>query len=284
VDAVVPTLTREGEFAFAFGIFAREDDPDAREIIALLERAETGERHSRSVSLLPLANYSLSTRPTIETHEEGGIPVFVSRNFRGGTNWLQTRADFMQSGIAMRNKPLLIIDVRGNTGGIRELAGAWVNHYAREVPRRELTFVDHSLVSATIEAMRARRALLRPRWHNLGSLHGHGLGRGFIPNENVVIVLTDNAVVSAGEYFVGLLRQLENTLFVGTSTQGTLVSSRTTTIALPRSGLDITLGSSLNLRPDLSQFEGVGFLPDLWVPPGESLERVLAFIERYGLK
>jgi len=37
------------------------------------------------------------------------------------------------------------------------------------------------------------------------------------------------------------------------------------------------------VHPDLSQFEGVGFLPDLWVPPGEALDRVLAFIERYGL-
>jgi len=40
---------------------------------------------------------------------------------------------------------------------------------------------------------------------------------------------------------------------------------------------------SLNVRPDLSQFEGVGFAPDLWVPPDDSLNRVLRFIERYGI-
>jgi len=54
-------------------------------------------------------------------------------------------------------------------------------------------------------------------------------------------------------------------------------------MVLPHSGLDIIFSTYMNLRPDLSLFEGVGFLPDLWVPPVESLDRVLAFVERYGL-
>jgi len=39
----------------------------------------------------------------------------------------------------------------------------------------------------------------------------------------------------------------------------------------------------MSLRPDLSHFEGIGFMPDLYVPPEESLERVLQFIKRYKL-
>ena len=39
----------------------------------------------------------------------------------------------------------------------------------------------------------------------------------------------------------------------------------------------------LNIRPDLSQFEGIGFKPDLYIPPDESLDRVLNFIDRYEL-
>jgi len=107
--------------------------------------------------------------------------------------------------------------------------------------------------------------------------------REFIPNKNLVIILMDNRTTSAGEVFVGYLRQLENVLFVGANTHGNFVSAAIIRTSLQFSNLDIVFGSQLNLRPDLSQFEGVGFMPDLWVPPGESLERVLAFIERCGL-
>jgi len=72
-------------------------------------------------------------------------------------------------------------------------------------------------------------------------------------------------------------------LFVGTNTLGVYLTGGMAETVLPRSGLNMRIGTQLNLRPDFSLFEGVGFLPDLWVPPGESLERALAFIERYGL-
>ena len=72
-------------------------------------------------------------------------------------------------------------------------------------------------------------------------------------------------------------------LVVGTNTEGTFFTGGVGRTMLPHSGLAVMFGTRLYLRHDLSQFEGVGLMPDLWVPPGESLERVLRFIERYGL-
>jgi len=106
-----------------------------------------------------------------------------------------------------------------------------------------------------------------------------------LSNNNFVIVLTDYHVGSAGERFVGYLRQLENVLVVGTNTFGVLATGGVVWTVLPRSNLTLQFSvSTLDLRPDLSQFEGIGLLPDLWVPPGESLERVLAFVRRYGIR
>jgi len=42
----------------------------------------------------------------------------------------------------------------------------------------------------------------------------------------------------------------------------------------------LSFGTSLNLRPNLSQLEGVGFLPDFWVSPDMSIERILQHIYR----
>ena len=278
VDAVVPTITRDGEFAHAFGLFARADDPGAREIVVSFG----GERCSRIVRLSPLAGYAPYSRPTLETREEGGIPVVVTRNFSSGEHSGMTRIAFERSGAAMRDEPLAIIDLRGNSGGSRNHVGSWIDNYARERPNRELTFVDYLLSTSTLSAVRRQPMLGADQWSRLRWPDGHSAGE-FVANENAIIVLADNEVFSAGEYFLGLLRQIDNVLVVGTNTRGALVSSRTTGTTLPHSGFALTFGTSLNLRPDLSQFEGVGFLPDLWVPPGESLERVLAFVERYGL-
>ena len=82
---------------------------------------------------------------------------------------------------------------------------------------------------------------------------------------------------------MGYLHELENVIFVGTNTQGTIVTGGVARNILPRSNITVIFGTQLHLRPDFSQFEGVGFMPDLWVPPTESLHRVLAFIKRYGL-
>ncbi|MCL2322786.1 MAG: S41 family peptidase [Oscillospiraceae bacterium] len=95
----------------------------------------------------------------------------------------------------------------------------------------------------------------------------------------------DNLTVSAGELFISYLRQMDNVIFVGTSTTGALtISDEAENNRLPESKFHIYFGIGLNIRSDLSQFESVGFAPDLWVPPGESLDRVIKFIEQYKLK
>jgi len=291
VGGTLPTLTPEGEFVWAFGLLTLEGPRDVMEITVLLENTATGENHSRIVNLSKVAAAPPRPRyPMIVTRELGGITIMESRSFHPGSR--DDRDNFLRSGYALRDRPVLIIDLNGNSGGRAAYPHDWVRLYTGyELTGFMLFFQPRSQVSIELQdylipyqlstIFRARRVGSTTEEPSGGI--GFLVQMAPIPNENLVIVLMDNNVASAGELFVGHLRQLENVLVVGTNTMGALISGSTGKTSLPHSGLRITFGTSISMRLDLSPFEGVGFMPDLWVPPGESLERVLRFIERYGL-
>ena len=282
VDGILPTLTREGELAWMFGLLAADGDRQAWEIVALLECARTGERSSLVASLAHVGNYNPTSNPVLETREVGGVPILVNRTM-SVRSWHNARMEFAQSGIALRDKPVLVLDLRGHSGG-GDFANEWISGYTGRMPNRALAFQRFQLNSSVAHTLLGRATSRNPYFYPSWNRHNAvAPQRDLIPNENLLIVLTDKRVSSGGDLFVGDLRQLENALFVGTNTHGNILSGGIVRSRLPHSGIDIIFGQELHVRPDLSQFEGIGFLPDLWVPPGESLERVLAFIERYGL-
>jgi C-terminal processing protease CtpA/Prc len=82
---------------------------------------------------------------------------------------------------------------------------------------------------------------------------------------------------------VDYLRQTENTIIVGTNTKGAYSTGNVVQVKLPYSKIAISCGFNLHLEPDLPSIEGIGIEPDIWAPPDESLERVIKFIENYGL-
>jgi len=299
VEGVLPTLTRDGEFAFAFGRFAPLADPLARDLIAIFECASTGIRHSQEVRLARPGDYAPqasepqanapASRVLLPTREVDGVTVMENRTMAVTVSAFGSAVrEFFLAGRDIRENPLVVLDLRGHNGGFTRLGEEWIRGYTGQLPLGELSFVMHSLRSATTmrrleaNALSASEIRDEPAWIQ-GSTFDYGAALELLPNAGLVIVLMDNHLFSAGELFIGYLRQLENALFVGTNTRGTLVTTGIARTRLPHSGLDMYFGMTLNLRPDLSRFEGVGFLPDLWVPPQESLERVLAFIERYGL-
>ena len=304
VEGILPTITREGEFAFAFARLAVADGSGAIEIVAQLENAATGESLLRAISLpLPISAGCMcdcmcgtpncacgldgaeaqADRPPMALRDVGGIPVFENMRLNVRTGSPDVR-DANQAAAAMRDSPVAILDIRGIGGGQPDLGLSWISGYASRSPNDRLLFHSFNMTPLNLmsrfSAVQAGLASFPPPgWIRPGPF----VESAPIANENLLIVLMDRGAGSAGDRFAGQLRQLENALFVGTNTQGTLVTGRVIRRGLPYSGLDIVLGTELNLRPDLSLFEGVGFLPDLWVPPDESLERALAFVERYGL-
>jgi len=281
-DEILPTLTRDGEFAWAFGYVGYGLHWDAArtdwDIAARLENVETGEVRNIYMTLLPITDANVSHNNIFAVTERGGITILENRRLWEGDNDSQTLQEFANTGRDLRDEPILILDLRGHSGGNDGIAFEWMRQYTGQAPSYGMLFRHLRLNSQTVNALNPWvEAASPPSWQNINFGDGHG----FIPNENLVIVLTDNAIGSAGDTFVGYLRQLENVMIVGTNTRGTLITGNVGSAVLPYSRARIGFGMSLNIRPDLSQFEGIGFAPDLWVSPNDALDRVLRFIERY---
>jgi len=313
-SGILPTLTADGEPAWAFGLVAAETLRGSMEIGVLFENIASGEKYSRALSLHRLAPVSPRPRyPEFALREMGGIAVLENRSLM---NFSPSKEEaFLRSARELRDRPVLVMDLRGHAGGNIRHPGSWLGMFTGQgEPSPSLLFAGSNLQRSQValellnffvplhlsvsDSIRALLMEIEPRFVMLedpGAPLPESLRWRFttsvpwipprvpIPNENLVIVLTDKNTGSAGDLFVGYLRQLENVLVVGTNTAGTFLTGGVGRTILPHSGLALVLGTRLNLRHDLSQFEGLGFMPDLWVPPGESLERVLRFVERYGL-
>ena len=278
-DAILPTLTRDGEFVWAFGYVEYGLLPNFSrwgfQKDVQLENVETGISHIRTVNLYSVPNAENLAGSMFTVRERDCIAILENRRL-----WERDRdpslQEFVNTAATLRDEPVLILDLRGHSGGNDGIAHQWVQQYTGHAPSYDMMFRHIRLNSLTVNELNTwMEAVSPPQWQ----LWDSGDEHRFIPNENLVIVLIDNAIGSAGDTFVGYLRQLENVLLVGANTRGMLVTGNVGSAVLPFSRFDIRFGVSLNIRTNLSQFEGVGFAPDLWVPPGESLERVLNFIQ-----
>jgi len=268
-DAILPTLTNDGDIAWAFGHVQyglRTLDP-LETIISLdvqLENICTGDFFIHTVDL------SLIRRNANPQLVQGGeIPVL--------TNRLLTDPNFPATAATLRNEPFIIVDLRGNMGGNDGLAYEWIYEFSGYHPDYSMLFTQMRLGSLTIGELTGGEISQSPPEWITGDL---ATTQHLIPNDSLIVVLIDGFVASAGETFVGYLRQMENTFIVGVNTWGVLTTGWYREATLPTSRLNIGFGVVLNVRPDLSHFEGVGFAPDLWVDPNQASERVLRLIER----
>ncbi|MCL2415668.1 MAG: S41 family peptidase, partial [Defluviitaleaceae bacterium] len=105
-----------------------------------------------------------------------------------------------------------------------------------------------------------------------------GFSDELIPNDKLIIMLTDRLAGSAGESFVDLMFSMENTLVMGQNTGGVLnTDGRYSNLSLPNSGILFGLGRAVILHPEGHLIEGVGIAPDIWVR-GDALQAALALI------
>ena len=274
VKGILPTLTKKGEFAWAFGYIVYNLPPVGRiapsiNLTVALTNTATNVTSNRIIQLHSIPNASGLSTDTYSISYAEGVTVLSNRRLRD--NDQSVLQSFAETGAELRNEPILIVDLRGNGGGSDMPAMRWVHQHTGQMPRN--VFAGSHFMSLTVNQLSPHMSTASPpQWHQWGYSEVPT-----IQNDNLVIVLIDNAIGSSGETFVGALRQLENVLFVGTNTMGCLVTGNVGNTPLPYSRAHIAFGTSFSLRFDLSPFEGVGFAPDLWVPPNASLERVLMF-------
>ena len=189
----------------------------------------------------------------------------------------------------------LIVDVRGNGGGTRELLLALGGYL---IGPREPAIVgniaqyrlssrfDEGHLEARymyranwdgwngrqLDAIEAATAVFKPEWQPVGEFSawhylvldrtGHAAEYFY---DLPVVVLSDSGCFSATDIFLGALELLPRVTLLGTASSGG--SARSQSFLLPKTGMEVRCASMASFRPDGRLYDGRGIEVDVEVLP-----------------
>lgn len=275
---VKPTIAPNG--AVRCGFFALSADG------ADLPETATIQGKEQTLNWTEAQNLAATAAPAYERRTVQGIPVLVSRVLSADVDAEGTAA-LAASGESWRSDARFLVDVRGNGGGNAMYAMEWFRGYADSDPAVKLLFLQNCsrLFSQAARGAYADSGIFMDQVAaNEGTWETAWSEGGQVPNAATVFVLTDGGTASAGEEFVKYLSSLENSVRVGSNTMGCCMTGNLMEVYLPKTGVQLRFGSSLDLYGGTKNLDGIGLLPDLWVPPQEAEDAVLRLISYYGLK
>lgn len=193
-----------------------------------------------------------------------------------------TLEQFMQTGYTLSGQDYVIIDSRSNGGGSNGCARTWMNRFLGNTADMEHhpNQLNSSSVSFQVFS-RLRRVAENSQQMTLARTRDINIAQQ-TKNAHPLFVLTDYLSGSAGEGIITMYRTVENTLIIGTNTQGCMFGNVELTVWLPNSGYRVSFGPHATLE-DFQNREGYGYDPDIWVPSEYALELTLKLCEYYGL-
>ncbi len=228
-----PSIDEKGKLVYVIGELLNNTEALITREISLVNK--NNDIITKEITLK--ANY-MNNKNGILAYEEydiDGIPVLdvSSMNLKSTTD--ESLYTFIDSGKKYENEEIIIIDLRGNNGGSESYGKEWIKNYlGNELKITRSTIQKRSKINilASInhyEKMEGK--LINQEEHlkamkedfekgNYGTWYsGYDEGK-FIENDNLIFVLIDQDVASAGEGFVDRLRYIENVVFIGGNTPG----------------------------------------------------------------
>ena len=222
--------------------------------------------------------------PTLE--RINGIPVITMRSM-GHTAQDQSTVLVSAFTYAVRNEPIIILDVRSNEGGSSLIpTQIFYNLLGEIVPPVSMMLhigdEDTQIFSMGYQSRFTGQTIYRPM-RPLGPYHMvvDYTPRRIVNNDNLIIILTDRWTGSAAERVVDIALNVRNTLVVGQNTSGVMRGIQGPhSMFMQNSGLPFSFGYGVLFFPD-GFGEGVGFAPDIWAT-GDALDVIMAFLRNEG--
>jgi len=287
------SLNFKGEIVYRIGQLLEE--PVNNSIETNLSLRSRGEEINISLVLEEPDYDGVDFNNAYNSFKRKEITVIEQQTFHESTKNMDSLRKFVSDAYNLKNNKFLILDLRGNSGGSCKYPKQWIENYTGE--KIDYLCGNYQLLTNTSIKMLLNTMKLNENdpeiisnfeidLNELKRIHKNGWylvypGAKNIKINNLLIVLTDSYISSAGEFFISLLNQINNVIFIGSNTSGIYITGNNGTCKLPHSKLEVTFGTDLSLYPDFKFREGVGFSPDFWVNPANSLELAVKFIKNY---
>lgn len=277
-DYIRPTIGPGGEITYCFAALS----PDGQGLPA----AATVAGEEKTLNWVKAEAYAPDSKPAYEKADNGGLPTLVCRTLSEAEDAQGVEA-LIAAAPQWQEELCFIIDVRGNGGGENANAVAWFNAYAdSDAPTKDIRLLNSSrLLSAYRQTQSPYSGgnLMDRVAANAGTWTANITDGGQVPNDSLIFVLQDGKVTGTGECFLKYLSTLENVILVGSNTAGDYLVGDEMEITLPKTGVKVCFGGSLDLFRTVDLAEGVGLPPDLWVPPQDAPDAVARLVRYYGL-
>jgi len=287
-----PSIDSDGRVFYCLGAVSDSD----RDICVEFEWSDG----SSEFIWLNVVDSAIVGGPVYQLNHVEGIPVVVTRFLMPLPDTVERLDVLVRDAAELGEAAAVILDLRSNEGGSDWYPEEWVKRFsgadvcsagfdaqlvtstaAKMLQNTasslgaELPAIDDSAGSADVQSWLAGMADPdRPGWGRVSAAESVRA-----ENDTLLAVLIDSYVYSAGESFVGLLRQLDNVVFVGINTYGATFTGNVGACLLPNSRLELSCGSLISLGEDLYNYDGRGYMPDFWVRPDEALERAVKYIQ-----
>ena len=235
-----------------------------------------GVTHNLSWQLArPMAHsdFTLARVYSETTVADGQLPVLRLFSFDGSEKKLN---EFAATGTSYREKPLFVLDLRGNPGGNDGYAHTWMKNFCeKNITEKELWSKKVSTCYTTVYGGFV---------NSQGGVWRTSRSDGTLwRTDNLVFVLIDDNTSSSGESFTNMLTLGKQVVLVGTNTNGCLNFGNAYELYLPNTGIELRFGANCCFYQSLEHTDGIGYSPDLWVEPEDSLDAVVRLCNYYGL-
>ena len=276
-ELVKPTIDSEGRIRFCLAAAATPEEAEALPASLEIKGETVALNWTRDEPLEP---------DRTDVFTEGaladGTPLLTAVRMAWRTEEQRAQIERLAScGEEYADAPLLVWDLRGNNGGNSEPFYNWFQGYPGQPPavRRTIAakFSELNIFAASHQEREPDFLPEKVCW-----AWRHDAGR-WLESDNLVLALQDKGTASAPELGITELYTRENTLCIGSSTYGALMTAYNYFFYLPNSGLSLYLGTYMMMRMDRTSRECTGLAPDLWVPSGDALDAAEWLIAYYGL-
>ena len=273
VDAQYIKRTIGPDGALTYCLAAVCENPETLPTTMTIE----GTEHALSWHLArPLSHSSFKTERVFSetTVADGRLPVLQNYALYGSDNKIKK---FIATGTSYKKKPLFVLDLRGNVGGNDSYARSWLKNFCgKNIDEKRLLSTKLSNFHYVANGENGSSSV--GEWRTSGWSDGT-----LWETDNLVFVLIDENTCSSGESFTNMLAMGKQVVLVGTNTMGCLNFGNVNQLYLPNSGIRLRFGTNFSFYQSLEKTDGIGYFPDLWVEPGDSLDAVARLCNYYGL-
>ena len=293
MDYVKPSLDEEGNLIYSLGILS--DTLDIHIPINLLLESNQSSKNTK-VSLFeykPIFNDYLNA---YNYYELENIPILDVNALCRIDPKDNTIESFIEDSEGLKDEDLIIIDLRNNIGGNLINIEEWFKGFTGEVLKKDI--IESGLYTNTSVDLSRNKFEIKEsepesvKFMCLKEISTYEKQKYFpgwspieyeefkpIETHNDIVVLIDKNTSSAAEFFIHYLKKLDNVTLVGTNSNGCMLTGNSNSAHLPNSKIPLYISHKLYMRTDFINMDGLGFQPDLWVKPEQSLDRVIKYLQ-----